>query len=62
MKVRFLKSPTGIYNLAYSIGQTAELKLALAKELIAAGVAEEVPTEKVVAKKLVKKVIAKKKK
>ena len=62
MKVKFLKSPTGIYNLAYSIGQTAELNLVLAKELIAAGVAEEVPTEKVVAKKPVKKVVAKKKK
>ena len=62
MKVIFLKSPTGIYNLAYSIGQTAELNLVLAKELIAAGVVEEVPTEKPVAKKPVKKVIAKKKK
>ena len=62
MKVRFLKSPTGIYNLAYSIGQTAELNLVLAKELISAGVAEEIPTEKIVAKKPVKKVIAKKKK
>ena len=62
MKVIFLKSPTGIYNLAYSIGQTAELNLVLAKELIAAGVAEEVTTEKVVAKKPVKKVVAKKKK
>ena len=62
MKVIFLKSPTGVYNLAYSIGQTAELNVILAKELIAAGVAEEVPTEKVVAKKPVKKVIAKKKK
>jgi len=62
MKVIFLKSPTGVYNLAYSIGQTAELNVILAKELIAAGVAEEVPTEKVIAKKPVKKVIAKKKK
>lgn len=41
MKVRFLKSPSGLpYSLGYFQGDTAELNDITAKELIAAGIAE----------------------
>jgi hypothetical protein len=41
MKVRFLKSPSGLpYSLGYFQGDTAELNDITAKELIGAGIAE----------------------
>jgi hypothetical protein len=39
-KIRFIKSPTGVYNLAYCVGEVAEMKELQAKELIDAGFAE----------------------
>ena len=36
-KVRFLISPTGLYNLAYSAGQVATLPTKKADEIIKAG-------------------------
>ena len=34
MKIQFIKSPTGQYNLAYSIGDVVDIKKELAEELI----------------------------
>lgn len=41
-KIKFLRSPTGAYNLAYSAGQEAEFEAKLADELIETKFAEAV--------------------
>jgi len=39
MKITFLKSPTGVYNLAYFEGDTVEMPVGQARELMDAGIA-----------------------
>ena len=41
-KVKFIKSPTGVFNLGYNIGDEVSLPVALAAEVIAAKFATEV--------------------
>jgi hypothetical protein len=45
LKIKFTKSPTGTFNLAYSEGDEAEFSMAQAAELIEAGYAIAVGTE-----------------
>jgi hypothetical protein len=49
-KVKFIKQPTGRFNLAYSEGEVAELNEALANELIEFGYAVLVEEEKSIGK------------
>ena len=47
MKIKFIKSPTGKYNLAYNIGGIWDCKDSkLADEIIKAGYAEQVEVKK----------------
>jgi hypothetical protein len=50
-KVKFLKSPTGAYKLAYNVGDIAQVEKAQADLLIKEGFAEAVKTPKAKAKK-----------
>lgn len=43
MEVLFIKSPTGVFKLAYSAGETAKLDKKLAQNLIKDGYAIEMP-------------------
>lgn len=47
MKVKFIKQPTGKFNLAYSEGEEAVLAETLSTELIEAGYAVEVEEVKI---------------
>jgi len=40
VKVKFLKSPTGSFGLAYNVGDEAEVMEAMAKDMIEANCAE----------------------
>jgi len=40
LKIKFVNSPTGVYKLAYNVGDVAKLPAALATELIEAKYAE----------------------
>lgn len=42
MKIKFLKSPTGKFKLAYNAGDVAEVDNKLAAQCVEAGYAEEV--------------------
>ncbi len=46
MKIQFIESPTGAYNLAYDVGMVADFPKDKAEELIKAGYAVEVKKEK----------------
>tara|TARA_R110000803_G_scaffold35381_1_gene76529 strand:- start:744 stop:914 length:171 start_codon:yes stop_codon:yes gene_type:complete len=54
MKIKFIKSPTGRFKLAYNIGSIGEVEIGLAKKCIAAGYAEEIKEVKEI-KKFTKK-------
>lgn len=41
-EIKFLKSPTGAYNLAYSAGDSAEVEQEIAEKLIESGFAQAV--------------------
>ncbi len=43
MRVKILKNPVGLYNLAYDPGDVIELPDLLANELIETGHAEKIP-------------------
>lgn len=43
MNIQFIKSPITTFNLAYLVGDTAEVRDTLASELIESGYAIEVP-------------------
>jgi hypothetical protein len=45
MLIKFTKGPTGAFNLAYSEGDTAEVRHTLALEIIEMGFGEQVFTE-----------------
>lgn len=42
IKVQFLKSPTGIYNLGYNAGEKAKVRSVIAKQMFADGTAKKV--------------------
>jgi hypothetical protein len=58
-KIKFIKSPIGAFNLAYSVGMEAEFSLYQAEQLVEAGYAifleeKEVPEKPVKTEKRIK--------
>jgi hypothetical protein len=53
MKIKFIKSPIGAFNLAYSVGMEAEFSNGQAQELIEAGYAESIEEKEVPEKQIV---------
>ena len=55
MKIKFIKSPTGLFKLSYNAGDIGDIDKKLAEECISAGYAEAVIVKKVTTKQTTKK-------
>tara|TARA_R110000782_G_C14735133_1_gene405614 strand:- start:676 stop:849 length:174 start_codon:yes stop_codon:yes gene_type:complete len=55
MKIKFIKSPTGLFNLGYGIGGIGDIEKTMANKCIAEGYAVEVIEKKAPIKKTIKK-------